>query len=113
MSKSWEPTPSGARKFARELKLNRPYYVIVELQQPWGNEHVWDSYTFTRRDFFTGAPMSGTLSAARLLQMFGTVYEEKPTDVRGLNAKDQRYRPDPQIAADAEQDSRPQMLLFR
>lgn len=81
MGKTWERTRRDINKFIRECELGRPYYILRECAQPWGDELVWDSYVFTKRSWIDGTPMCGSMSARQLFTYGSDVFEDKPRGV--------------------------------
>lgn len=74
----WERSKRGAKKFAREVEIGKTYYIIQTTANPWGDELVWSAYVFDHRQVFTGAAMSGSMSAQGLCLNYGPVYDAKP-----------------------------------
>lgn len=100
MPTTWQP--HQAKRFARELKLNTPYYVVRQIETraiPWEDPEMYEEHVFTGRLPFTGTPCTdGGFSAATLCQNFGPVYETKP---RGLRRSGE---PGPQVGAPLGRD---------
>jgi hypothetical protein len=92
--KVWEPTK--AKNFARELQLNKPYYVVLKTAQnlaPYEDPELYSAYVFTKHLPFTGTPCTASgYSAVTLCQNFGPVYEQPPAGMRNVAT------PGPQVA---------------
>lgn len=81
-----------ATKFARSVKLHKPYYVIVTHNMPWGgtadlvHEHVFVKY-FP----ITGDPITdgGTSAATLHLHYGGQVFTERPPGLQTLTEFDE------------------------
>ena len=86
MPQTWNPR--DAKKFARQLELNKPYYVVVKIDQhksPWEDFELASTYVFTSRLPFTGNPCTATgYSAETLCQNFGPVYDTPPRGIRNF-----------------------------
>ncbi|MEU8977631.1 hypothetical protein [Streptomyces sp. NPDC048309] len=84
--KVWEP--HKAKKFARELKLGKSYYVVMNIATslaPYEDPQLYSEYVFTGHLPFTGNPCTdGGFSAVTLCQNFGPVYEEPPARMRNI-----------------------------
>lgn len=94
MPKTWQPHQD--KKFARELKLGQPYYVINEIATnlaPFEDARMYSEYTFTECSRLTGTPRTdGGMTATELCRNWGPVYDTKPTRLRRLGS------PGPQVA---------------
>lgn len=93
MSKCWPP--DKAKKFARELKLNTPYYTVNDHAAnlgPYEDSQTYSVHVFTSHSGFTGVPMSGSVSAVGLCQRQGPVYDTPPRGLRNIAG------PAPQVA---------------
>ncbi|WP_435643860.1 hypothetical protein ACR9VJ_26395 [Streptomyces sp. H49] len=88
MAKTWNPGDSS--KFARQLTLGKPYYVVTNLSPRAGafeDRQMYSKVTFTKRLPFTGTPCTeGGYSAETLCRQFGPVYDQPPAGIR--NAAD-------------------------
>ncbi|WP_416476994.1 hypothetical protein [Streptomyces sp. LKA04] len=88
MPKTWKP--GQERRFIRELKLNKPYYVIVNIAQnmaPWEDAQLYREVVFTRRLPIIGTPCtdSGASGAAdAILRLQGPVYDAPPPGMRNI-----------------------------
>lgn len=95
MPKTWKPSEDS--KFARELKLNTPYYVVADIATnlaPFEDAQMYSEYVFTSRAPFTGTPMTdGGETAKNLCRTRGPVYDSKPRGLRRLGS------PGPQVCA--------------
>ncbi|MFF0166786.1 hypothetical protein [Streptomyces prasinus] len=100
MPKSWDP--SKAKKFAKEARLNVPYYVVYDIAQnraPYEDAQLYSEFTFTRRAPLTGNPMTdGGTSAEGLCLRFGPVYDQPPAGMRNVAG------PGPQVGAPLGED---------
>lgn len=90
----WQP--SEAKKFARQLELNRPYYVLIDMSRwtsPYEDAQCYSEVVFTKRLPFTGNPCTEYGgSAATWCQNFGPVYDTPPRGIRNIAG------PSPQVA---------------
>ena len=95
MPKTWKPSEDS--KFARELKLNTPYYVIISLATngaPFEDAVRYREFVFTSRAPFTNTPMTdGGETAKNLCRNWGPVFDTKPAYMRRTGA------PGPQVGA--------------
>lgn len=86
MSKCWQP--GQAKKFAREVKLNTPYYTVNQMATnlaPWLPDQTYSVHVFTEHSFFTGQPMTdGGTAASGLCQRQGPVYDTPPPGLRNI-----------------------------
>ncbi|WP_055693412.1 hypothetical protein [Streptomyces prasinopilosus] len=100
MPKTW--SPSQAKKFAKEARLNKPYYVVYDIAQnraPYEDAQLYSEFTFTRRAPFTGNPMTdGGTSAEGLCLRYGPVYDKPPAGMRNVAG------PGPQVGAPLGED---------
>lgn len=100
MAKSWNP--SQAKKFAREARMNTPYYVVYDIDQkraPYEDAKLYSEFVFTERAPFTGNPMtSGGTSAEGLCLRYGPVYDQPPAGMRNVAG------PGPQVGAPLGED---------
>jgi len=94
MSKCWQP--NQASKFAKEVKLGKPYYTVNDMATnlaPWGDAQTYSVHVFTERSSFTARPMTdGGTSAVGLCQRQGPVYDAPPRGLRNIAG------PAPQVA---------------
>lgn len=94
MSKCWQP--NQAKKFAREVKLNTPYYTVNNMATnlaPWGDAQTYSVHVFTGHSGFTGSPTTdGGTAAVGLCQRQGPVYDAPPSGLRNIAG------PAPQVA---------------
>lgn len=74
----WESSKRGAKRFARDVVPGKTYYTIETAVYPWGNEMVWRPWEFNDKQWFTGAKMSGAVSAEGACLRYGPMYDEKP-----------------------------------
>lgn len=95
MSKCWNP--GQANKFAKELRLNKPYYTVNNHATnlgPYEDSQTYSVHVFTERSGFTGSPMTdGGTSAIGLCQRQGPVYDTPPRGLRNIAG------PAPQVGA--------------
>jgi hypothetical protein len=93
--KTWKP--AEAKKFARELKLGQPYYVVYKMATniaPYEDPETYSEFVFTGRLSLTGSPCTdGGYSAVTLCQTFGPVYDTPPRGMRNIAG------PAPQVGA--------------
>ena len=86
MPKTWQP--HQASRFAKELKLNTPYYVVMNVSRkaaPYEDAQLYSKYVFTGRLPLTGTPCTADgYSAATLCQTFGPVYDTPPRGMRDI-----------------------------
>lgn len=86
MSKCWQP--NQASKFAKEVKLDKPYYTVNEMATnlaPWGDAKTYSVHVFTEHSFLTGQKMTdGGTSAVGLCQRQGPVYDTPPRGLRNI-----------------------------
>lgn len=94
MSKCW--TPDKAKRFARDLKLNTPYYTVNNHATnlgPYEDSQTYNVHVFTGHSRLTGQPMTdGGTSAIGLCQRQGPVYDAPPRGLRNIAG------PAPQVA---------------
>lgn len=94
MPKTW--TPGEAKKFARQLQLGKPYYVVMNVARniaPYEDPKLASTYVFTSRLPFTGTPCTDSgYSAETLCRQFGPVYDTPPRGIRNI------ADPAPQVA---------------
>ncbi|WP_409469080.1 hypothetical protein [Streptomyces sp. HC307] len=94
MPKTWQP--SDAKRFAREVKLNKPYYIVYNMATnlaPYEDSKTYSEIVFTDRLPFTGNPCTrGGTSAVGICQRFGPVYDTPPRGMRNIAG------PAPQVA---------------
>lgn len=102
MPKTWQP--GQAKKFARELTLGQPYYVVYAIAQnmsPYEDSHLYKEVVFTSRLPFTGNPCTDSGDSAHTLcQNFGPVYDTPPRNMRNI------AEPGPQVGAPLGHDYR-------
>ncbi|WP_369167802.1 hypothetical protein AB5J49_08010 [Streptomyces sp. R28] len=94
MPRTWQP--HQAKKFAREVELGRPYYVVMKVAQniaPYEDPELYSEYVFDYRRPFTNTPASGSMDAVQLCQNYGPVYDAPPRGVRNI------ADPAPQVGA--------------
>ncbi|MCM8552284.1 hypothetical protein [Streptomyces sp. STCH 565 A] len=95
MSKTW--TPAQSKKFARELKLGKPYYFVYDISRraaPYEDAHLYSEVVFTGRLGLTGTPCTdGGQSAATLCLNHGPMFDAPPRGLRNI------ADPSPQVAA--------------
>jgi len=86
MSKSWKR--GDERRFTREIKLNKPYYIVYKIAQnlaPWEDPKLYSEVVFTGRLPLTATPCTeGGYSAATLLRLYGPVYDTPPAKMRNI-----------------------------
>jgi hypothetical protein len=85
MPKTWQPHQS--KQFARQTKLNKPYYVVLKVARnlaPYEDSKLYSEYVFTGRRPFTGTPYSGSMDAESLCRLYGPVYEQPPAGIRNV-----------------------------
>jgi hypothetical protein len=94
MAKTWKR--GDEKRFARELKLDKPYYVVMKVARniaPYEDPYLASTYVFTSRLPLTGTPCTeGGYSAADLCRLYGPVFDSPPAGIR--NVAD----PAPQVA---------------
>lgn len=95
MSKCWQP--GQAKKFAKEIKLNTPYYTVNNMATnlaPWEDSQTYSVHVFTEHSLFTSQKMTaGGTSAIGLCQRQGPVYDAPPRGLRNIAG------PAPQVGA--------------
>lgn len=79
-----EWAPGQATKFAAQVELGKSYYTIETSVNPWGEEPLWREWVFDHRQFITGTPMSGAVSAVGACQRYGPMYDKQPMHVRAM-----------------------------
>ncbi|MFE2045931.1 hypothetical protein ACFXAZ_34430 [Streptomyces sp. NPDC059477] len=84
---TWQPKDS--KRFARQLDLNRPYYVVLDIAQnraPYEDAQLYSTYTFTRRLPLTNTPVTSAtgIDAESLCRMHGPVYDRPPAGLRNI-----------------------------
>jgi hypothetical protein len=86
MSKCWQP--GEAKKFARAVQLNTPYYTVNDMATnlaPWEASQTYSVHVFTEHSFITGQPMTaGGTAAIGLCQRQGPVYDAPPRGLRNI-----------------------------
>jgi hypothetical protein len=91
--KIWQP--GQAKKFAREARLNTPYYIVYKIAAnlaPYEDSKLYSEIVFTNRRPFTSTPCAGSMDAVSLCQNYGPVHEQPPAGVRNVAG------PAPQVA---------------
>ncbi|MFI9244169.1 hypothetical protein ACIGXF_16625 [Streptomyces sp. NPDC053086] len=90
----WQPRDS--KKFARQARLNTPYYVVMDVARrvaPYEDAQLYSEYVFTGKLPFTGSACTESgYSAEDICRLYGPVYEQKPAGLRNVAA------PAPQVA---------------
>ncbi|MFF8589982.1 hypothetical protein ACF061_00840 [Streptomyces sp. NPDC015220] len=80
MAQTWQPHQD--KKFARELKLGKPYYVIRDLETrraSFEDAQRYEEHIFTECSRLTGTPRTdGGMTATELCRNWGPVYDTKP-----------------------------------
>ncbi|MGW0920118.1 hypothetical protein ACWD3J_14010 [Streptomyces sp. NPDC002755] len=86
MPKTWQP--GEAAKFARQLELDKPYYIVMKTARHmavWEDPELASTYVFTKRLPLTGNPCTeGDYSAVQLCQNFGPIYDTPPRGIRNI-----------------------------
>lgn len=93
MPKCWQP--GDAKKFAKQAKLNTPYYVVRDMATnlaPYEDKQTYSQIVFTERRPFTNTPSAGSMDAVQFCQNYGPVYDTPPQGLRNLAG------PAPQVA---------------
>lgn len=90
MGKRWER--EQYRRFNKEVKLGKPYYVIIDLV-PLGNapcdDKRYKEYVFTEYSRLTGTARTSTgVTATEICAKWGPVYEDKPV---GMYSTDHKF----------------------
>ncbi|RRQ81544.1 hypothetical protein [Streptomyces griseofuscus] len=83
MGKTWQP--QDHKKFAREAKLGKTYYYIVNLSPragAWEDKQLYSEVVFDGHAAFTGTPTANGYSAATLCLQYGPIYEDQPRGIR-------------------------------
>ena len=92
--KIWQPR--DAKKFARQARLNKSYYVVLNTARrvaPYEDAQLYSEYRFTGKLPFTGSACTDSgYSAEDICRLYGPIYEEKPAGLRNVAA------PAPQVA---------------
>ncbi|MFF9118295.1 hypothetical protein ACF09Y_22295 [Streptomyces massasporeus] len=100
MSKCWQPNQE--RKFARELRLNTPYYVIRDLETRgarFEDAQRYEEHVFVECSRLTGTPRTeGGMTATELCRNWGPVYDTPPRNMRRSG------EPGPQVGAPLGRD---------
>lgn len=85
MSKVWQP--NEAKKFAKQAKRGKTYFVVHNMATnlaPYEDAQTYSEVRFTRNLPLTGnLATEGGTSAIRMCQVYGPVYEEPPTGANG------------------------------
>lgn len=92
MPKTW--TPSQAKRFAKELTLGQPYYVVYDMATnlaPYEDSKTYSEYVFDSHSRITGLPMTGHMSAVAFCQNYGPVYEAPPRGLRNIADPPRQY----------------------
>ncbi|MDT0608845.1 hypothetical protein [Streptomyces lancefieldiae] len=86
MSKTWRP--GDERKFARDIVLNKRYYIVYKIAQdmaPWEDKNLYSEVVFTKRLPFTGTPCTRYGAAAdHVLRCFGPIHDTPPRGMRNI-----------------------------
>jgi hypothetical protein len=86
MPKTWNR--GDERRFVREIKLNKPYFIVYEIARnlaPWEDAKLYSEVVFTSRLPLTATPCTeGGYSAATLLRLYGPVYDTPPARMRNI-----------------------------
>lgn len=86
MPKTWKPGQEA--KFARDIKLNTPYYFVYKIARnmaPWEDPELYSEIRFTKRLPFTGTPCTESGGAAdHILRCYGPVYDAPPRGMRNI-----------------------------
>lgn len=99
MPKTWEPR--DAKRFAREVELNRPYYIVYTHALnlgPYEDAQTYSEIVFTARSPITGSALTDGQSARGICERFGPVYDAPPRGLRNI------ADPAPQVAGPLPQD---------
>ena len=95
MPKTW--SNGDARQFCRDLQLNKPYYVIREVntkQTPLNDRYHAVTVVFTGRLPFTNNPCTESgYSAEQFCQLFGPVYDTPPPGIHNIEDRRPSYAP--------------------
>lgn len=106
MSKVWERTTRGAKRFAREVEKGRTYYTIETCNYPWGTEEAWCPWTFTKRSVL-GSLMDGCVSAEAAVLRHGPMYDTKPgPQIRPMFERDATDQPNHWVSSKDKQAAR-------
>jgi hypothetical protein len=88
MAKTWQPHQD--KRFAREVKIGQPYYVIRNLETrraSFEDAQRYEEHVFTGRSRLTGTPYTdGGMTATELCRNWGPVYDTKPRGMRRSGA---------------------------
>jgi hypothetical protein len=86
MSKTWKPGQEA--KFAREIQLNKPYYIVYRVAQnmaPWEDGQLYSEIVFTRRRKFLNEPITASgADASTILRQHGPVHDTPPRGMRNI-----------------------------
>ena len=85
MPKSWEPR--DAKRFAREVKLNKPYYFVYKVARnlaPYEDSRLYSEIVFTSRSIVTGSALCDGQSAQGLCERYGPIYDTPPKGMRNV-----------------------------
>lgn len=86
MPKTWKPGQEA--KFAREVELNRPYYITYKIAKnlaPWEDANVYSEIVFTRRRRFLNEPITDSgADASTILRQHGPVHDTPPRGMRNI-----------------------------
>ncbi|MFE1111182.1 hypothetical protein ACFW5U_35600 [Streptomyces rochei] len=86
MPKTWKP--GDEKRFARDIQLNKPYYIVYKVNQrmaPWEDRYLYSEFVFTKRLPFTGTPCTKYGAAAdHVLRCFGPVHDTPPRGMRNI-----------------------------
>ncbi len=94
MPKTWNP--GDAKRFAREVKLNKPYYIVYTHALnlgPYEDSQTYGEIRFTTRSPVTGNVMTADGQSARgICERAGGIHEQPPRGLRNI------ADPAPQVA---------------
>ncbi|MET9150039.1 hypothetical protein ABZX82_01970 [Streptomyces griseoflavus] len=100
MAKSW--SAAQAKKFAKEVRLNTPYYFVYDIARnraPYEDAQLYSEVVFTGRAAFTGNPCTDSgYSAHTLCLNYGPIYDAPPAGMRNVAG------PGPQVGAPLGED---------
>ncbi|MFI9598906.1 hypothetical protein ACIHCX_03325 [Streptomyces sp. NPDC052043] len=86
MPKEWQPRDE--KKFARQVELGKPYWVIADIDTSrarFEDDQMCRVYVFTERSRLTGTPRTeGGMTATELCRNWGPVYDTRPADMRAF-----------------------------
>ncbi|MER7053446.1 hypothetical protein [Streptomyces sp. NPDC000351] len=86
MPKTWKP--GDEKRFAREIKLNKPYYTVCKIATnlaPWEDAELYSEIVFTKRVPILGTPCTATgYDAETFLRLHGPVHDSPPRGMRNI-----------------------------